>query len=65
MIIGADFLLLTFLKTLLFKPLNFLKWRPIFDDFYSTERKTQKRFKGLVVGFGPKGMPGRMCDIVR
>ena len=24
-----------------------------------TERKTQKLFKGLVVGFGPKGMPGR------
>jgi hypothetical protein len=30
-----------------------------------TERKTQKLFKGLVVGFGLKGMPGRMCDIVR
>ena len=33
--------------------------------FYSTERKTQKLFKWLVVGFGPKGMPGGMCDIVR
>jgi hypothetical protein len=46
------------LKTSLFKPLYFLKLRPIFDDFYSTERKTQIFFKGLVVGFGPKGMPG-------
>ena len=49
----------------IFKPLYFLKWRPIFDNVYSTERKTQKLFKGLVVGFGPKGMPGRMSDIVR
>ena len=48
----------------LFKPPYFLKWRPIFDDLYSTECKTQKLFKGLVVGLGPKGMPGRMCDIV-
>ena len=31
----------------------------------STEHKNQKKIKGLVVGFGPKGMPGRMCDIVR
>ena len=54
-----------FLKTSIFKPLYFLKWRPIFDNFYSTERKTQKLFKWLVVGFGPKGMHGRMCDIVR
>ena len=22
-------------------------------------------FKGLIIGFGPKGMTGRMCDIVR
>ena len=28
-----------------------------------TERKTQKLFKGLVVGFGPKGMPGRMYNM--
>ena len=42
------------MKTSLFKPIYFLKWSPIFDDFYSTERKTQKLFKGLVVGFGPK-----------
>ena len=41
------------------------KWRPIFEDFYSTERKIQNFFKWLVVGFGPKGMPGAMWDIVR
>jgi hypothetical protein len=29
-----------FLKTSIFKPLYFLKWRPIFDDLYSTDRKT-------------------------
>ena len=34
-------------------------------NFYSTERKTQKLFKWLVVGFGPKGIPCGMCDIVR
>ena len=28
-----------FLKTSIFKPLYFLKWRPIFDNFYSTDRK--------------------------
>ena len=27
--------------------------------------KTQNLFKGLVIGIGPKGMPGRMSDIVR
>ena len=37
----------------------------IFYHFYSTDRKTQKLFKGLVVGFGPKGMPSRVCNIVR
>ena len=36
----------------------FLKWGPIFDIFYSTG-KTRKLFKWLVVGFGPKEMPGR------
>ena len=36
----------------------------IFDDFYSSDCKTYF-FNGLVVGFGPKEMPGRMCDIVR
>ena len=50
----------TEVQTVILKPFYFLKWHPIFDDFYSTERKTQKLFKGLVVGFGPKGMPGRM-----
>ena len=53
-ILGAHFL-----KTSIFKALYFLKWRPIFDDFYSTEHKT---FKGLVVGFAPKSRPGRMCQ---
>ena len=32
------------------RSLYFLKWRPIFDNFYSTECKTQKLFKGLVIG---------------
>ena len=36
-----------------------------FDHFYSTDRKTLKLFNGLVVGFGPKGKPGRMCNSVR
>ena len=36
----------------------------IFDIFYSTERKTQKLFNGLVVGFGPKEKRGRMCNSV-
>ena len=34
----------------------------IFDNFYSTDHKTYKFFNGLVVGFGPKGRPVRMCD---
>jgi hypothetical protein len=36
----------------------------IFDDFYSTDFKTQKGSNELVVGFGPKGKHGRMCDSV-
>ena len=63
MILGHTFCCWHFLKTSLFKPLYFLKWHPIFDNFYSTECWTQKL--GLVISFGPKGMPGRMCDIVR
>ena len=58
MIIKAHFLI-----TSLFKPLYFLKRHPIFDDFYSTERKTQKLFKWLLVGFGRKAMPVGMCGI--
>ena len=34
-------------------------------DFYSSDRKTYKLFNVLVVGFGPKGRPGRMRDSVR
>ena len=37
----------------------------IFDNFYSTDRKTSKLFKGLVVNFKPKGRPGKMCNSVR
>ena len=37
----------------------------IFANFYSTDRKTSKVFKGLVVGFGPKGRQGRICNSVR
>ena len=48
-ILGAHFL-----GEKLFKPLYFLKWCPIFDIFCSTECKTQKLFKWLVVGFGHK-----------
>ena len=36
----------------------------IFDNFYSSDSKTQKLFNGLVVGFGPRGRLGRMCDTV-
>ena len=36
----------------------------IFDNVYSTDRKNQKLFKGLIVGLGPTGRPGRMCDSV-
>ena len=53
------------MKTSIFKPLYFLKWRPIFDNFYSTDRKTSKLFNGLVVDFGSRGRLGRMCDTVR
>mgnify|MGYP001498790335 CR=1 FL=1 len=34
----------------------------IFDNFYSTDRKTYRLFKGLVIGIMPKGRPGRMCN---
>ena len=44
-ILGAQFLLLTFLTTSI---LNHLK-----------------HFNGLVVGFVPKGKPGKICDSVR
>ena len=37
----------------------------IFDNFYSTDRKTKKHFNELVVGFEPTGRPGRMCVSVR
>ena len=35
------------------------------DNFYSTDRKIKNFFKGLVIGFRPKGRPGRMCNSVR
>ena len=59
---STPFVIDIFLK--LFEPLYFLKWRPIFDDFYWTEWKTLKVFNGLVLGFGPKRRPGRMWDSV-
>ena len=62
---GHTFCYWHFLKTSLLKPRYIPKWRPIFDNFYSTECKTQKHFNRLVFGFGPKGKPGRMWDIVR
>ena len=36
-----------------------------FQDFCSSELKTSGVFNGVVVGFEPKGMPGKMCDSVR
>ena len=36
-----------------------------FDNFYSSDLKTEKLFSGLVIGFGPTGKPGRMCNSVR
>ena len=33
--------------------------------FTQLNARLKNFLKGLVVGFGPKGMPGRMCDIVR
>ena len=64
-ILGANFLLMTLLTTSIFKPLYFLKRRPIFEDFYSTDLKTSTLFKGLVACLWPKGRPGRMCNRVR
>ena len=31
-----------------------------FDDCYECDRKTYKLLNGVVVGFAPKGMSGRM-----
>ena len=47
----------------------YVKWKFLtlfskMTPFYLTDRKTLKLFNGLVVGFEPKGMPGRMCNIV-
>ena len=36
----------------------------IFDNFYSSDRKTKKLFKVLVIDFKPKGRPGKMCNSV-
>ena len=43
------------------------KWGKIgnFNDFCSTELKTYVLFNGVVVGFGAKGLSGKMCDSVR
>ena len=35
-----------------------------FSKMISTERKSYKFFELLDVGFGPKGIPGRMCYIL-
>ena len=34
----------------------------IFDNFYSTDRKTYRLFKGLVIGIMPQVRPRRMCN---
>jgi uncharacterized protein with ParB-like and HNH nuclease domain len=36
-----------------------------FDDFYLSDPKTYKLSSGLVIVFGPKGRPDRMCNSVR
>ena len=36
-----------------------------FEDFYSTDHKTEIFFDELVVDFGPKGRPDKMCNSVR
>ena len=43
------------------------KWGKIgyFNDFCSTEFKTYVLFNEVVVGFGAKGLSGKMCDSVR
>ena len=43
------------------------KWGKIgnFNDFCSTEIKTYVLFNGVFVGFGAKGLSGKMCDSVR
>ena len=63
MIIEA--LLLTYFENFNFLTIYFLKWRLIFDNFFLAERKTQNFFELLIIGFGPKGMPGRMCNNLR
>ena len=42
------------LKTSIFKPFYFLKWCPIFDDFYSTERKKKDFLRGWSLVLGRK-----------
>ena len=44
-------MLCTYFENFTFETTLFSK---IFEDFYSTDRKAQKLFKGLVVGFGLK-----------
>ena len=44
---GHTFCYWHFLKISLFKPIYFLKWRPIFDNFYSTEHKIKNRHCAL------------------
>ena len=36
-----------------------------FDNFYSSDCWAEKLYNVLVVVFGPKGRPGKMCDGVR
>ena len=62
---GTFFVNDTFWKLHFLNHFIFLKWHPISDDFYSTDHKTQKLFKGLAIAFELKGIPGRMCNIVR
>ena len=62
-------------KIIFFNEKNIRKIRIIFDIesqnfaifaiFYSTDSKIWKLFKGLVIGFGSKERPGRMCESVR
>ena len=45
-------------------PLTQISCNTVFSKSQNA-RKAETLCNGLVVGFGSKGMPGRMCNIVR
>jgi hypothetical protein len=56
-------LILFFLNVL--KILNFEKSAKTSKNLKKQQKNSKKNFNQIVVAFGPKGMPERMCDIVR